>query len=68
MGDRLQYLIVGTSSAFSVRVNTKAQTLVIRYDPENVDPAEFLQEIVICVKMPLNRKPRWQNTKKSRRG
>ncbi|MCO5186026.1 MAG: heavy metal translocating P-type ATPase [Anaerolineae bacterium] len=49
-GDRLQYLIVGTSSAFSVRVNTKAQTLVIRYDPENVDPAEFLQEIVICVK------------------
>lgn len=49
-GERLQYLIIGTSSAFSVRVNTKAQTLVIRYDPEDVDPAEFLQEIVICVR------------------
>lgn len=49
-GERLQYMISGTSSAFSVRVNPKAQTLVIRYDPQGVDPAAFLDEIVICVK------------------
>ncbi|MCA9952054.1 MAG: heavy metal translocating P-type ATPase [Anaerolineales bacterium] len=48
-GERLQYLIIGSSSAFSVRVNSKAQTLVIRYDPEFVDAATFLDEVVICV-------------------
>lgn len=49
-GQRLQYLIIGSSSAFSVRVNPKAQTLVVNYDPEMVDPSTFLEEIVICVK------------------
>ncbi len=49
-GQRLQYLIVGTSSAFSVRVNPKSQSLVIHYDPKEVEATEFLQEIIICIK------------------
>lgn len=48
--DRLQYLITGSSSAFRVRINPKAQSLVIHYDPQAVDSSQFLQEIIICIK------------------
>jgi len=49
-GERLQYRIMATSSAFTVRMNPTAQSLVIIYDPEQHDPSTVLEEIVICIK------------------
>ncbi len=48
--ERLQYRIMATSEAFTVRVNPKAQSLVVIYDPEQHDPSMVLEEIVICIK------------------
>ena len=48
--ERLQYRIMATSSAFSVRVNPTAQSLVIQYDPEQLEAADVLDHIVICIK------------------
>lgn len=49
-GERLQYRILATNSAFSVRVNPTAQSVVIQYDPEEVEASQILEQIVICIK------------------
>ena len=49
-GERLQYQIMATSSAFSVRVNPTAQSLVIEYDPQEIEASDVLEHIVICIK------------------
>lgn len=49
-GERLQLRIMATSSAFTVRVNPTARSLVIEYDPEEFAAAQVLDEVVICIK------------------
>lgn len=49
-GERLQYRILATSTAFSVRVNPTAQSVVIQYDPEEIEASQILEQIVICIK------------------
>ena len=49
-GERLQYQIMATSSAFSVRVNPTAQSMVIEYDPQEIEASDVLEHIVICIK------------------
>ena len=47
--ERLTYLIIASSSAFRVRVNPGARSLVIHYDPGDTDASEILQQITICI-------------------
>jgi heavy metal translocating P-type ATPase len=48
-GERLQYTIMATSSAFRVRVNPNSRSLVIEYDPEEHPASEVLERIAICI-------------------
>ncbi len=48
--ERLQYQIMASSSAFTVRINPKAQSLVVLYDPEEHEPSEVLEDVVICIR------------------
>ncbi|HNS02913.1 MAG TPA: heavy metal translocating P-type ATPase, partial [Anaerolineae bacterium] len=49
-GERLQYRIMATSEAFTVRINPKAQSLVVIYDPTQHDPPTVLEQVVISIK------------------
>ncbi len=48
-GERLQYTIMATSSAFRVRMNPNSRSLVIEYDPEEHPASEVLERIAICI-------------------
>ena len=48
-GERLQYTIMATSSAFRVRMNPNSRSLVIEYDPEEHPASEILERIAICI-------------------
>ncbi|MCB0204671.1 MAG: heavy metal translocating P-type ATPase [Anaerolineae bacterium] len=48
--ERLQYRVMATSSAFTVRINSAAESLVVEYDPDEYEPTEMLDEIVICIR------------------
>jgi len=49
-GERLQVRIMATSSAFTVRINPSAQSLVVMYDPTQHEPSNLLEEIVVCIR------------------
>lgn len=49
-GERLQVRIMATSSAFTVRINPTAQSLVVMYDPTQHEPSNLLEEIVVCIR------------------
>jgi heavy metal translocating P-type ATPase len=49
-GERLQYRIMASSSAFTVRMNPKAQSLVVLYDPDARPASDVLENIVICIR------------------
>ena len=48
-GERLQYTIMATSSAFRVRMNPNSRSLVIEYEPEEHPASEVLERIAICI-------------------
>lgn len=49
-GERLQYQIMASSSAFTVRINPKAQSLVVVYDPNEREASEVLEDVVIRIR------------------
>lgn len=48
-GERLSYRIMASTSAFRVRVNPKASSLVIMYDPGAGAASDVLAQVSICI-------------------
>lgn len=48
--ERLRYEISSTNSGFTVRINPKAKSLVIEYDPAKAQAEDVLDQIIVCIK------------------